>query len=383
MRIAHVTATFPPYYGGAGNVCYHNALELARLGHQVTVFTANYPPGDYTYPEEISVHRLQVLFRIGNAPLLPGLLRLEGFDVIHLHYPFIFGAEMIWAVSKVRKIPYIITHHNDLIGDGLRRYLFDAYSTISTRLLFHGARKFAVVSLDHAASCRLTPLFRKRWSDVVEVPNGVDPNLFRPGLNGTQVRQEHVISDDARVILFVGALDRAHYYRRVDLLISAIRSLREPYPHLLVVGDGDQLATYKNLVAELEINANVHFLGKVTHQDLPLVYATADLVVLPSQIQESFGLVLIEAMACGKPVIASNLPGVRSVVSDGEDGLLVKPGDVVDLAEKIQTLLDDPQLRREMGQRGRAKVEAKYAWPKVIDRLEAVYDLVLAEGARA
>jgi len=85
-------------------------------------------------------------------------------------------------------------------------------------------------------------------------------------------------------------------------------------------------------------------------------------------------------MACGKPVIASNLPGVRSVVSDGEDGLLVRPGDVEDLAEKIQMLLDDPQRRREMGERGRDKVEEKYAWPKIIPRLVRVYEEVLANA---
>ena len=117
MRVAHVTATFPPHYTGTGMVCYYNALGLARLGHEVTVFTADYPPGDYTYPEEITVRRLLAMFRIGNAPLLPGLLGLKEFDIIHLHHPFIFGAELIWAVSKVRKIPYIITdHHQPFVG---------------------------------------------------------------------------------------------------------------------------------------------------------------------------------------------------------------------------------------------------------------------------
>jgi len=92
---------------------------------------------------------------------------------------------------------------------------------------------------------------------------------------------------------------------------------------------------------------------------------------------EAFGVVLLEAMACGKPVIASNLPGVRTVVSDGEDGMLVRPRDVDDLAEKMQMLLDDPQQRREMGERGRAKVEARYAWPRIIPRLVQAYQEAL------
>jgi glycosyltransferase involved in cell wall biosynthesis len=96
---------------------------------------------------------------------------------------------------------------------------------------------------------------------------------------------------------------------------------------------------------------------------------------------EAFGMVLIEAMACGKPVIASNLPGVRSVVNDGEDGLLVEPGNVADLAAKIRQLLDDPQRRQEMGKRGRAKVERKYAWDAIGAKLEQTYYEVLNRAA--
>ena len=95
---------------------------------------------------------------------------------------------------------------------------------------------------------------------------------------------------------------------------------------------------------------------------------------------EAFGVVLLEAMACGKPVIASNLPGVRSVVSDGQDGLLVRPGDVQDLAEKIEWLLGDAPRRKAMGGQGRAKVEQRYAWSKIIPRLVEIYHEVLADG---
>jgi glycosyltransferase involved in cell wall biosynthesis len=380
MRIAHVTATFPPHYTGTGMVCYYNALGLARLGHEVTVFTADYPSGDYAYPEEVTVRRLPAMFRIGNAPLLFGLLGLKEFDIIHLHHPFIFGAELIWAVSQVRKIPYVITHHNDLIGYGLRRYLFDTYSAISPRLVFDKASKLVVVSRDHAALSRLALLFRKRWSDIVEVPNCVDTELFQPGLNGIVVRRQYNISDDDLVILFVGPLDWAHHYRRVDLLLEAVRVVQKLDLHVLVAGDGDRATWYRNLAGELGIDSQVHFLGKVSHQDLPQVYAAADIVVLPSQLQESFGLVLIEAMACGKPVIASNLPGVRSVVNDGEDGLLVRTEDVDDLVEKMQMLLGDAYRRCEMGTRGRKKVEEKYAWSKSIPLLVQVYEEVLTDA---
>lgn len=374
MRIAHVTATFPPYYSGTGMVCYHNALGLARLGHDVTVFTAEYPCGDYVYPKEITVRHLAAVLRIGNAPLLPGLLDIEGFDIVHLHHPFIFGAEMIWSLSRARDIPYVITHHNDLIGDGLRCHLFRAYTVISNRLVFSAARRLAVVSRDHAASSRLAPLFSKRWAKVVEIPNGVDTDLFRPGLDGTTIRRHYSISGDAMVMLFVGTLDRAHHYRRVDVLLRAAKAVPDQDLHVLVVGDGDQMPEYQRLAENLGLTWRVHFLGSVDHQILPRVYAAADVVILPSELQESFGLVLIEGMACGKPVIASKLPGARTVVDDGQDGLLVRPSSVDDLADKIQALLGDPRRRREMGEQGRAKVEAKYAWPRIIPKLVRVYE---------
>lgn len=373
MRIAHVTATFPPYYGGTGTVCYYNALGLAKLGHEVTVFTAAHPPGDYEYPPEICVKRLPFLFRIGNAPFLPGLLQLDRFDIIHLHHPFIFGAEMIWAASKLRHIPYVLTHHNDLIGNGFRRYLFDAYSSVSTRLVFGGARKFLVVSTDHARGCRLAGLFERRWNDVVEVPNAVDVDLFKPGLGYPELRAQHSIPENAKVVLFVGGLDRAHHFKGADLLIKSFQEVKNQEAALVFIGDGDLKEDLMNLAKDLGISEKVHFLGVIANEKLPPYYGMATVLVLPSMPPESFGMVLIEAMACGTAVIASDLPGVRTVVTDGVDGYLIQPGNKQQLGERIAGLLADTPLCQVMGRRGRSKVEEKYSWEVVTSGLEQIY----------
>lgn len=378
MRIAHVTATFPPYQGGTGNVCYYSAIELVCRGHQVHVFTAAHPPGEYEYPETITVHRLPVAFRFGNAPFLPGLLKIKDFDVIHLHYPFIFGAELIYLVSKFRQIPYVITHHNDLIGLGLRRYLFDVYSRIVGRTVFRGASKFAAVSLGHAADSRMTSVLRERWGDVIEVPNGVDTNLFNPGVDGGPIRLQYGIDPQDQVILFVGALDRAHHFKRLDYLLQAFSQIKNPNVDLLVVGDGDLKDRFIAQANDLGITDHIHFSGSIPHQQLPPFFAAADVVVLPSFPPESFGMVLLEAMACAKPVIAHNIPGVRSVVSDDHDGLLAQPGDLEDLISKIQYLINDPEIALRMGANGRHKVNERYVWSQVVDRLEYLYRQVLA-----
>ncbi|MCX6021620.1 MAG: glycosyltransferase family 4 protein [Chloroflexi bacterium] len=374
LRIAQVTATFPPYFAGTGNVCYYSALELARRGHDVTVFTVNYPPGDFDYPPELKVRRLPALFRIGNAPFLPGLaIELHDFDVIHLHSPFIFGAEMVWAAAKARGIPYVVTHHNDLIGDGLRRYLFDAYSAVSSRLVFGGARKLAVVSFDHARGCRMTPLFQRRWSDVVEAPNGVNADEFRPGLDGGAIRRQLGIPEQAKVAMFVGALDRAHHFKGAPHLLNALPLVRDRDAMLLLVGDGDLRPELEQQAAALGLTDRVRFAGAVQHDALPPYFAAADLVVLPSFPPESFGIVLIEAMASGLPALAHNIPGVRSVITDGVDGLLAEPGNTADLAAKLDLLLGDAGLRTRMGEAGRRKVQERYDWRSIAARLETIY----------
>jgi glycosyltransferase involved in cell wall biosynthesis len=180
------------------------------------------------------------------------------------------------------------------------------------------------------------------------------------------------------VILFVGALDRAHHFKGVPDLLQAFARVISPNTLLLIAGEGDLKERDQELAHELNLAGSTRFVGAIPHEQLPPFYAAADLVVLPSNPPESFGMVLIEAMACGRPVLAYDIPGVRSVVSDGQDGLLAKRGDVEDLAEKIDRLLDDPALCREMGRRGRARVEADYTWEQAGVRLERIYLEILA-----
>lgn len=379
MRIAHITATFPPYEAGTGRVCYYNALELARLGHEVTVYTAQHPPGEPTYPPEIAVKRLPVAFRLGNAPLLPGLLGLRGYDILHLHFPFIFGAELIRVASLLRRIPYVITHHNDLSGDGSRELLFRLYFPLTKAFVAAHASRYVVVARSHAEQCNLTSLYMRRWQDVYEVANAVDTECFHPDVDGQPVRQQHGIAPDAPLLLFVGALDRAHSFKGVDRLLQAVAQLPREEVRLLIVGDGDLRPEYEALATALGITERVVFAGKIAHHALPAYYAAGDVVVLPSTPPESFGMVLVEAAACGKAVIASDIPGVRSVVEDGVTGLLASPDDLSDLVQKMERLLDDPAKRQEYGANGLAKVRAQYTWKQAAQKLEALYQDVLAQ----
>lgn len=378
MRIAHVTATFPPYRAGTGNVCFDNARELARRGHEVHVFTATFDDAPvFEVLDGVSVHRLRPLIRLGNAPVLPGLIpALRGFDIIHLHYPFIGGAEFVRLAALRYRIPLVVSFHNDLIGEGVRAPLFTLYQQLSAHLSVRGAARLCAVSLDHYMSSRLAKTLPHRPGMVVELPNSVNTCHFSPVGPVAELAERYCIPDDSPVVLFIAALDRAHYFKGLSHAMAAVSYLPSEV-RLVVIGDGDLRARYEQEAWELGIAHRTIFVGAVDHDDTPQFFRRAAVTVLPSSEVESFGLVLIESMACGTPVVASNIPGIRSVVDHGVDGFLVTPGDSLELARAIELTLANEEHRQLMGQRGRRKVEARYAAARIGQRLDALYTTVL------
>ena len=374
MRIAHVTATFPPYYGGTGNVCYHNARVLAARGHDVHVFTADWP-GERDDPPGVTVHRLKPMLRVGNAPVLPQLLRMGQFDLIHLHYPFYTGAEFV----ALTRTPYVATYHQDVQVEGLIGMGTRLHGRTLGLSILRRASRICPTSLDYFRQSKYKNLLQESPESVIEIPNGVDTREFQPGPIDIHTREAHGIHPDAFCTLFVGAMDQAHYFKGVSTLLQAIQQL--PDVHAILVGDGDLRSSYQQQAADLKIESRVTFTGRVTSEQLPFLYRTANTAVLPSNTcGEAFGMVLLEAMASGRPVIASNLPGVRSVVSDGDDGYLTPPDNVHALTKTIKRIADmTPSQREAMGQAGRRKAEVKYSWERIGDRLEQMYSDVTHE----
>ena len=382
MRIAQLTATFPPYRGGAGNVAYEYARRLADRGHRIEVFTAD-AEGAPPDPGAAIVHRMKPRFAIGNAPFLPRLA-LRDFDVLHFHHPFIFGTERALLAHARGGTALVVTHHNRLIGQGGRRPLFWAYEETLGRALARRADRIGVLSYAHARSVSYLARELARTPErLVEIPNGVDVDAFHPAPDSGRVRDRHGIPGDAPVALFAAALDRAHWFKRLDIAIAALARRPELGLHLLVVGGGEWLERHRAEAQAAGLADRVHFAGPQPHDAIAGHLHAADMLVLPSSDLESFGIVLIEAMACGLPVVATRLPGPADVVREGITGLLARPGDVDDLAAQLATLVESGAAgRREMGLAGRADVIARFAWPAVIDRLEAAYDGALAARRR-
>lgn len=337
------------------------------------------------------MHRIEPVFAYGNAPLIPALARLEGFDVVHLHYPFIFGAELT-LLSRLRRAgrrqALLVHYKNRLVAGGVRGAMFAAYERIVGPALIAAADRICVLSLDHADSVPYLRRARRRHpGKLIVMPNGVDTQAFSPGPDDG-LRDELAIPPGAAVAAFVATLDRAHHFKRLDLAIDAVaRAVAGGTDlHLVVAGGGELLEEFRARAAAARIGHRVHFLGPVPQPRLPRVLRAADLFLLSTQPPESFGIVLIEAMGCGLPAIASDYPGVRAVVEDGVTGILVGLGDSEAMAQALTRLAGDPSERERMAAAGRAKAEAEWDWPRLVERMDHAYREAVearrAKGAR-
>jgi glycosyltransferase involved in cell wall biosynthesis len=343
------------------------------------VFTAAHSgaPG-FEVKEGVSVHRLSPWCKIGNAQFLPKLIGIKEFDLLHLHYPF-FGGESSSLAAWINNCPLVITYHQDVLLPGWKSLVEKLLRWTVERWVLRSANFVLFTSRDYANISHIRPILRGLEDRIDFVPNGVDIDLFHPSdINPIDdLGNNFNISD--YLVLMVANLDQAHYFKGVEVFLNALKSL--PYRIKgLIIGDGDLRHCYETLSKSLNLESRISFIGQASEKELITYYRRANVTVLPSvTMGEAFGLVLLESMACGTPVIASHLPGVRTIVDNARDGYLVEPGDAVGLARKVQLLFENPERGREMGKRGRIKVNSQYSWSKVVDRLEYIYASSLVE----
>ena len=367
MKIAEVVATFPPHHGGMGYVCFYNAMELARRGHDVTVFTLDRgqaPLGNA--PEEFRVKRLRTPLSMGDGGIVPQLFTLtKGFDVVHLHYPFYGGAEYVYLASLLRGQRYLLTYHMDVYGDTLlKNAIIRTYEAVFMKRIIRGAALVGALTPEHIKSSKAARFID--WNRVVEMPNGVDTERFSPGRRDASLVKKYGL-EERTVVLFVGNLQP---FKGLHLLMEAVSRTRKRDLVLLVVGGGYGEREYRRRVREMGLEDRVIFAGPKS-RDLPEHYRLGDFLVLPSTHSEAFPLVVLEAMASGIPAIVSSLPGPSGLVREGTDGLVVRVGDVEDLREKIEYLAGNTGIRSAMGREARKKVVERYGWKSIGDRLES------------
>jgi D-inositol-3-phosphate glycosyltransferase len=217
-------------------------------------------------------------------------------------------------------------------------------------------------------------------SKIHEVPCGIDLELFSP-IEKDLARDTLHLAADERVVLFVGRIEPL---KGIDILIGAAAALHDgrKFRVLVVGGDGstiDQINELRAQAKKLGVDHHISFVGAVDHSQLPTYYSAADICVVPSYY-ESFGLVAVESMACGTPVVATHVGGLASTIVDGETGYLVTQRLAAPFADRIGTLMTDNELRAAFGLAGREFVE-RYRWANVADAVADLYRSFLKEVA--
>ncbi len=374
MRVAHLACVAPPQIGGIGTAAYREVIGLRARGVDAALIAPSLVELAAAHDERSFIERVSPFVRWGNAAIMSwNHPRLRDADLIHLHYPFFGTAEkMIWHVPRV---PIVCTFHMDAVADGWKGRVFALSQHLTQPLILRRMAAVVVSSFDYARHSSLQSFFIHHPERVHEIPFGLDTDFFSPGVGA---RARFSIPTDGRMILFVGGLDQAHRFKGLSLLLRAMRSL-DPMVHLVVASDGPLRAEYEREVHERRLSSRVHFMGRVDPVTLRDAYRIADLLACPSINQaEAFGLVALEASACGTPVVASALPGVRTVVRHGETGLLVTPAHEESLVAGLEMMLKDEGLRARCAVAARAWALERFSWDRHLDALQAVYSQVCA-----
>lgn len=360
MKVAIVTPVYPPYRAGMSVLPAQEADMLRAAGHEVVVATPAYGPGEAG--RQGDVVRMKPLLTIGNAAILGGLpLVLHGATVIHLHYPF-FGTDILTVMAaKALRRPYIVTYHMKAVAPGVKGWIFRLYRLCFERFVLRRAYRVLVSTEEYARANRVPR------ADVVAIPFGVDTEKFTPG-NQQEARQKLGLVQNVPWVAFVGAMDEQHAFKGVGHLLQAL--VQVPNLHALLVGDGTLRTEYEAVARRLGVADRVRFLGRLQEEKKILALQAADWHVLPSTSRsEAFGIVTLEAMACGKPSVVSDLPGVRTLVHDGDTGRTVTPGDSASLAATFRALMEQPELVRTLGARAREYAVTRYDQRLVDQRL--------------
>lgn len=380
MKIALVSPYDYLHPGGVNNHVAHLAERFRRWGHEVWVVAP--VPADAPVPEGVyspSGHIIGVpsggsRSRISLSPRsLPRVRRLleEGnFDVVHLHNPLspLISINFLYLRDVAPRTTMVATFHEYRADDNL------ALEYVRPML------RHLVDRLDgRIAVSRAALRFNLRYfpGDYVIIPNGIDVAAF----SDPTIQPIARYRDGRPNILFVGRLEKRKGFK---YLLRAFRCVREAIPNarLLVVGAYTKKQKRPFLVyARKRRLHGVRFVGPVSDEMLPRYYRTADLFCAPSTGYESFGIVLLEAMASGLPIVASDIEGYREVLDHGVQGLLVPPRDPEALATVIVRLLQDPRRRAEMGRQGRIKAAA-YSWDEIARRVLAFYEEVRGRRER-
>ncbi|MCE4610622.1 MAG: glycosyltransferase family 4 protein [Desulfurococcales archaeon] len=372
-RIVMVMDFHPSSVGGVQSHVRELSRKLDERGYEVIVVSRRLGEGDIRDLESEGYYMVKPLFNIELVIVPPDPLdlkreleRLEP-DIVHSHHIFTLTSLLALKASAELGIPRVATNHSIFFAydkTGLWRI---ASIILPTRFLLPYAQ--AVISVSKAADMMVENIV-DNMVDRYIIPNAVDTERFKP--------MKHMEDPDPTIV-FVG---RLVWRKGPHILVRAFKKVLKEIPDakLLIAGKGEFEPVIRLLAKRYNIEDKVIMLGVVPEHEKPLLYNRGWVTAVPSIANESFGIVALEAMASGKPVVATRHGGLKDLVIHGETGLLVKPGSSKELAEALTLLLQDKTLREKMGLKAREVVEKYYTWDPIVSKILKVYGAYMKTG---
>lgn len=371
-----VSNMYYPYVGGIAEHIYNLSKNLRELGHTVKILTTNYSgrlkTSNVLTDEEKFIYRIgrglpiyinksftQMPFDWQISNKVEKIFQKETFDIVHMHGSLVPTLPLL--ALKHSKSVNLITYHSGIIKD--YKYLFGYPLLLPYHRKLHGH-----IAVSQAADISVTKMFP---AQVKIIPNGIDLGLFNPS-----VEPLYEYNDARKKILFIGRFEPR---KGLKYLLQAIPLIKKIYPDVLLIIIGDGLSNYKYAdYIDRGDRDNIKFIGLVTGRERTHYYASCDILCAPSVGNESFGIVLLEAMAIAKPIVASDIAGYNSILEDGIEGFLFRKCSSQDIADKIVKILSDTKLAKTMGENGQKKAIC-YSWQHIAEQIEQYYYQLLYE----
>ena len=397
MNVCFVTPEYFPISGGTGAYVYYLSHSLQKLGHNVHV-VARHSEDAEDVVDGIKVHYIKGTgnaltrywrFARSASKKIEELNKQIGLDIIHANLPLVpsfaipkeSAKALICAVHSTWKGEAIVTRQSNpkelnpnekmmlKFNRVLRRY--------ETQLM---NQSDALIAVSRYTVGELTELYGIEEEKIHVIYNGVDINKFKPRPDKAKLRREFGLEENKKIVLFVGRL----YHRKgLEILLHSIPPVLQEFGDVKFaisgIGFKKKEQSLRDLAKELDIEDTVTFLGYVPDEKLPELYSASDIFVLPA-IYENFPFAILEAQATGLPVISTKVGGIPEFLVDKENGFLIVPGDPKQLTQRVLTLLQDPKLAEEMGNRGRKLIEEKFAWRIITGQVIDLYHKLLEKA---
>jgi len=364
------------------------ANGLIKRGHKVIVITAKHPKGiEKEEKGNLTIYYLKSKpkytrekFYRESASLFKKLNEKENFDVVHSQSTLALG----YAKYCEKTVPLVLTSHGTSLNEiktkiqskpsiksllaipfYLKNYLLD------DKIIFKKSDKIIAVSNELGEDIKNQ--YKIPEDKLVVIPNGIDINKFKP-MSVEDLKKKLNLKNE-KVIVSVGTMNKQKGFHLLLKILPDI--LKKKKVKLIIIGTGPHLQVFKDMAVKLNISNDVIFTGRVSDEDLLKYYNLADVFVFSTLRMEGLPLVIPEAMVCEKPVIASRIGGIPTAINNNKDGILIEPGNLKELKEKILEILDNEEKAKKLGENARRKVIERFSLDRMVEETIKVYEEVI------